>query len=163
MIRRPTTFSALVLTALSTTLLGGPATRDVPYPDGYRGWTHVKSMVIEPGHALATDFGGIHHIYANPPALRTLQTGKRTAFPDGSVLVFDLLAAASGDHAVTEGERKFIGVMHKDAKRYAETGGWGFAAFAGSTRDPVAIDAKACFACHEGARNSDYVFAEWRP
>jgi len=24
----------------------------VPYPKGYRGWTHVKSMIIHPGHAL---------------------------------------------------------------------------------------------------------------
>ncbi len=38
----------------------------VPYPEGYRNWTHVKSMVIHQGHPLFDAFGGIHHLYANP-------------------------------------------------------------------------------------------------
>ena len=49
-------------------LLGGllalPAfacAENVPYPEGYREWHHVKSMVITPGHALHEAFGGIHH------------------------------------------------------------------------------------------------------
>ena len=37
----------------------------VPYPQGYRQWTHVKSMTINPGHALYDAFGGMHHLYAN--------------------------------------------------------------------------------------------------
>jgi hypothetical protein len=31
--------------------------------------------------------------------------------------VFDLLDVKSADNAVTEGERKVVGVMHKDAKK----------------------------------------------
>lgn len=34
----------------------------VPYPENYRQWQHVKTMVIEPGHALYGAFGGIHHL-----------------------------------------------------------------------------------------------------
>lgn len=26
---------------------------NVPYPEGYRTWSHVKSMIIQPGHPLA--------------------------------------------------------------------------------------------------------------
>ncbi|MDH4172822.1 MAG: cytochrome P460 family protein, partial [Betaproteobacteria bacterium] len=65
----------------------------VPYPEGYRAWTHVKSMVIQPGHALFDAFGGVHHLYANPKALAGYRKGK---FPDGAVIVFDLLEAQTG-------------------------------------------------------------------
>ncbi|MBS1830079.1 MAG: cytochrome P460 family protein, partial [Acidobacteria bacterium] len=57
----------------------------VPYPDGYRAWRHVKSMVIEPGHALHASFGGIHHLYANDKAMKGYESGH---FPDGAVIVF---------------------------------------------------------------------------
>ena len=30
----------------------------VVYPEGYRGWFHVKSMVLFDGHALANPFAG---------------------------------------------------------------------------------------------------------
>ncbi|MFQ5584297.1 MAG: cytochrome P460 family protein, partial [Calditrichia bacterium] len=61
----------------------------IAYPEGYRDWTHVKSMVLQPGHALYESFGGIHHIYANETALKAMKSGK--SYPDGSVIVFDLL------------------------------------------------------------------------
>ena len=35
-------------------------TANVPYPDGYRQWVHVKSMTINPGHALYDAFAVIH-------------------------------------------------------------------------------------------------------
>ncbi|GIX31601.1 MAG: cytochrome c oxidase subunit III [Porticoccaceae bacterium] len=134
----------------------------VEYPEGYRNWTHVKSMVIEQGHALYESFGGIHHIYANESALRGYRAGE---FPDGSVLVFDLLEAQAEDHALVEGPRKVLGVMVKDRTRFAATGGWGFEGFAGG--DPnqrVVADkaAEACFACHAQQRERDYVFSSWR-
>jgi hypothetical protein len=37
----------LLLTALAAPAL---AADPVPYPEGYRGWTHVKGMVIDKGH-----------------------------------------------------------------------------------------------------------------
>ena len=45
---------------------------DVAYPEGYRDWHHVKSMVIQPGHGLYDAFGGIHHLYANNKAVKGL-------------------------------------------------------------------------------------------
>ena len=106
--------------AITTTALA--AEPQVPYPVGYRDWHHVKSMVIEEGHPLHSAFGGIHHIYANEAALEGYRKGH---FPDGAILIFDLLDATHADNAITEGKRKVVGVMHKDAKQFATTGGWG--------------------------------------
>ncbi|HEU4778400.1 MAG TPA: cytochrome P460 family protein [Steroidobacteraceae bacterium] len=151
----------LTLTAAAAVAAATPA--DVPYPANYRDWTHVKSMVIEPGHALHATFGGIHHLYANDPALQGYRSGK---FPDGAVIVFDLLEAVAKDHAVTEGARKVVGVMHRDAKKFAATGGWGFEGFAGDSQTQRAVGASAataCFACHQAKRAQDYVFSSYRP
>jgi hypothetical protein len=142
---------------------GALAADAVPYPDGYRNWTHVKSMVINPGHALYDAFGGIHHIYANGKAMAGYKSGK---FADGAVIVFDLLEAKSADNAVTEGARKVVGVMVKDAKKYAATGGWGFEGFKGDSRTERAVGAnaaKACFECHVAQKTADYVFSKYRP
>ncbi len=58
--------------------------------------------------------------------------------------------------AITEGPRKFIGVMAKNAGAYSDTGGWGFEAFKSDTRDQrIVTDAKTqCFACHRGQRGA---------
>lgn len=135
----------------------------IAYPDGYRHWTHVKTMLIEPGHPLYGSFGGIHHLYANDKAMEGYRSGR---FPDGARIVFDLLAADGGDHAVTEGARKFTAVMVKDASRHAATGGWGFEAFEGDSHDRRVVGAnaaKACFACHASQKAHDYVFSSYRP
>ncbi|MHA2620844.1 MAG: cytochrome P460 family protein [bacterium JZ-2024 1] len=132
------------------------------YPDGYRNWTHIKSMVIQQGHALYDPFGGIHHIYANSTGLSGYR-GAKKKFRDGSVIVFDLLEAPEKDRTITEGPRKLIGVMRKDAKRYRDTGGWGFFAFKGSTKEPLPINPSDCFQCHQAASATDYVFSEYRP
>jgi hypothetical protein len=119
-------------------------------------------MVIENGHPLYGSFGGIHHLYANANAMQGYKAGK---FPDGSVIVFDLLEANRKDNAVTEGTRKVLGVMHKDSKSYAATGGWGFEGFAGGDADKraVADNAKAaCFDCHAQQKDHDYVFSQMR-
>lgn len=136
----------------------------VTYPEGYRDWRHVKTMVINEGHPLFESFGGIHHLYANRKALEGYAAGR---FPDGAVIVFDLLAArATADHAIVEGERKVLGVMVKDAARFAGTGGWGFEGFAaGDPARPVVGDeaGEACFACHTEVASRDYVFSRPRP
>ena len=147
---------------LGGVLLSAPASAEVPYPDGYRDWHHVKSMVINPGHPLYDAFGGIHHLYANALALQGYAEG---SFPDGAVIAFDLLEANSADNAVQEGERKVLGVMHKDAARYADTGGWGFEGFAGGdpSKPVVGADAAtACYDCHTAQAANDYVFSKTR-
>ena len=134
----------------------------VPYPKGYRQWGHVKSMVIQPGHALYDSFGGIHHLYANKLAEEGYARGK---FPDGAVIAFDLLTATSADNAVQAGPRKVLGVMVKDARRYKDTGGWGFEGFKGDSTTERAVgkqSATACYQCHTAQKDKDYVFSSWR-
>lgn len=133
----------------------------VKYPEGYRGWVLVKSMVIQQGHPLYESFGGIHHIYANQKALKAMKSGK--PYPDGAVLIFDLLDAKSENNAILEGSRKVLGVMHKDSKKFSKTGGWGFEGFKGDSRERAVTDPKtACFNCHESQKNKDYVFSQYR-
>jgi cytochrome P460 len=111
---------ALALCA-SATAFAADAPR-VAFPDGYRQWTHVKSMQILPGHPLHDAFGGLHHLYANRQAMAGYRSGR---FPDGAVIAFDLLQAETANNAVTEGSREVVGIMRKDARRFAATGGWG--------------------------------------
>jgi hypothetical protein len=159
--RRITTAASGLLLAASAAAVTADAA-EVAWPEGWRAWTHVKSMVIEPAHPLFESFGGIHHLYANPKALEGYRTGK---FPDGAVIIFDLLEAVRKDAAVVEGARKVVGVMQKDSKAFAATGGWGFEGFAGGDPGKRVVGAKAaeaCFGCHAGQAASDFVFSRLR-
>ena len=154
----------LLMTIIGLTLFTGigaaPQSNEVAYPEGYRDWTHVKTMIVEPGHPLYDPFGGIHHIYANEKALEGYKNGK---FPDGAVIVFDLLDLDQSDNAVTEGSRKFVGVMQKNSKLFPETSGWGFESFKGDSMERAVTDMKAdCFSCHYARIESDYVFSKYR-
>ncbi len=157
-------FKALVLAAALMPAAAAIAadTASVPYPEGYRQWTHVKSMTINQGHALYEAFGGIHHLYANKKALQGYKAGK---FADGSVIVFDLLEAKAIDNTVQEGARKVLGVMHKDARKFKDTGGWGFEGFKGDSTTERAVGknaASACFQCHAPQKSQDFVFSAFR-
>lgn len=148
--------------ALLAAAVPAGAADPVPYPAGYRDWHHVRSMVIAEGHPLFDAFGGIHHLYANPKAV---QGYRRGFFPDGAVIVFDLLDATHAGAAITEGPRKVVGVMHKNARKYAATGGWGFEGFAGDSRTKRVVGndaASACFSCHAPQKDRDYVFSSLR-
>ena len=67
------------------------------------------------------------------------------------------------DNAYAEGPRKFTAMMVKNAKQYANTGGWGFEVFKpadpnkGVLKDPN----KECFSCHQSQKASDYVYSRW--
>jgi Cytochrome P460 len=52
--------------------------------------------------------------------------------------------------------------MVKDSKRYATTGGWGFADFTNGRSGNEALY-KTCFSCHEPAKDRDYVFTRYAP
>lgn len=151
-------FAAIVV---GTALLFGFGNDEVKYPDGYRNWTHVKTLILEKGHPLYDAFGGIHHIYANKTALEGYKAGSE--FKDGSVIVFDLLETVSADNAIAEGNRKVVGVMEKNSKKYKDTGGWGFEGFKGDTKERVVKNMYGeCFSCHLSQKDKDYVFSEYR-
>ncbi len=153
---------ALVLAALSTAAYADPAAGP-KYPRGYREWRHVKSMVIySDKHPLFAAFAGIHHVYVNKAGLAALKA--HGPFADGSVLVFDLLQSEDADGAYTEGTRKVVAVMQKEAKKYKDTGGWGFQAFKGGNPGEAIVNDPAgqCFNCHQAQKNSDFVFSTLR-
>jgi len=133
----------------------------VPYPADFRSWAVTKSVVVGPESKGFATNGGFHHYYANPTAVEGFRTGK---FPEGSIIVDERLQSEDRDGRTLEGKRLSLAVMMKDARRYAETGGWGFDSFAGDDRSagaPAAVRA-ACYACHAKQKDRDFVFSELR-
>jgi hypothetical protein len=151
------------LTALSLVFAAANsvAVEPIAYPEDYRDWTHVKSMVIHPGHPLESPFLGIHHVYANDKALRGLRLSH---YEDGAALVFDQLAFQTADKASTEGDRVLLGVMIKDRERFPDTGGWGFEGWNRNSRDErlVTDGGASCYGCHTQVKEQDFVFTRWR-
>src|SRR3954471_20777299 len=109
----------LLAAACFADTLSMPAQPDDPaeFPSDFRTFAHVKTMLIGP--QSPTD-GGFHHIYANPKAVEGYKTGK---FPDGSILVYDLLEAKESPGYTNEGATRRIDVMVKQSERYSATGG----------------------------------------
>ena len=64
-----------LIVALGLSSVAGGADDAVPYPDGYRGWFHVKTQIATEKHARFASIGGIHHIYANGAGLKGYESG----------------------------------------------------------------------------------------
>lgn len=152
----------LVISFIATLPQQAALDSTVPYPDGYRKWVHVGTTLVGPQSPFFKTSGGIHHIYANDKAMKGYETGK---FPDGAILVFDLLETREINGATIEGPRQRIDVMLKDARRFPNTGGWGFERFLGDseTDRPLTEEHRAlCFSCHEKRKAQDFVFSMFR-
>ena len=139
----------------------------VDYPEGWRDWTHVKSMVIfAQTHPLFGAFGGIHHIYANDSAVKALKS--KSKLPVGAKIVFDLLAIDTASGAHTEAARKFTAVMEYDPKKFAATEGWGWQAWGGDSKTNTVLNdlasQKSCSTCHDemAGEAKQHVLTEWR-
>ncbi|NUO75570.1 MAG: cytochrome P460 family protein [Lysobacter sp.] len=132
----------------------------IAFPQGYTRWAHVKSGLIPAGHPAFARYGGLHHIYANDIALAGYGKGE---FADGSVLAYDLFETrVTADGSIDQGPRRHVDVMVKDARRYAATGGWGYAEFAAGQRSDRLSQAQrgGCAACHAARKDQGYVFSE---
>ena len=138
---------------------------EVAYPDGFRSWQHVKSIVVGPEHRSFVNRGGIHHYYANDKAMEGYRTG---TFPNGSVIVDEGLFTKDGEGQamgiVLEGERRSVEVMVKNDQVYKDTGGWGFEAFDRDQRTGKlqASGRAQCHSCHSQAKQRNYVFSAVR-
>ena len=143
----------LVLSSLSVVVLA--ATPEPVMPKDWRGWQHVKSMVIaDKGHGLY----GFHHVYVQPQALPAYKKG--SGYAEGAMLAVPFYEVKQADGATTEGALMKVLFMRRD-KKATETGGWQFSAF-DPTGKAVPLDAKtACFSCHEPRKERAYVFSEW--
>ena len=163
MTKRITSMAFALVMTLSWTLPQRAASDStVPYPNGYRKWVHIGTTLVGPQSPFFASSGGLHHIYANEKAVKGYETG---TFPDGSIVVFDLLDTKELNGATIEGARKRIDVMLKDARRFPSTGGWGFERFLGDTEINPALNAEQkanCFSCHERRKAQDYIFSKPR-
>ena len=137
---------------------------------GYESWQVISVSHSE--NALAATLG-------NPEMIKALQSGipgNGKLFPDGARMAkihwnpkkhetFTTTVVPAGLHDVD--------FMVKDSKRFADSGGWGWAAFlydAASDKftpattaamPPQGNDAKCGLACHTIVKNKDYVFTEY--
>ena len=133
-----------------------------PFPTEFRKWAHVKSVLVGSQSASFATEGGIHHIYANEKAFEGYKTSK---FPDGSVIVYDLLETREIAGNTIEGPTRRIDVMVKQSELYRTTGGWEFMRFpGGNTTDGKLTTERqaACAACHAKRKDHDFVFSEFR-
>ena len=131
-------------------------------PQGYRDWQWVSSA-----HE-AGKLNSLGALLGNDVAIKAFREGK-LPFPDGTIL-----AALHYRNVPSEENNKIFGqaqsfvpgaptniqFMVKDSKKYAATGGWGFAHFADGKPGDAAF-MKSCFPCHEKAKASDLVFTRY--
>ena len=152
-----------VCLAIAMLVAAAPSGDKLKIPTGFDHWFLVNSMVITKDSPLSASIGGIHHIYVNDVGLARLKKGGVTPYPDGTIFVDDVRDFTVVEGVYTQGSRKAIPVMLKDATKYASTGGWGFQAWAGGDPNkPLATDpVKACFECHTPQKASDYTFSTY--
>lgn len=151
---------ALVVGVLASVSVaaGGPAAapNGITPIHGYQDWE-----VVAPSYRPDKDH--IRLIYGNDVAVRAMESGTRP-FPDGTVLVkvaWSTRKNPSFPAAVEPGKFAQVEFMIKDGKKYAATGGWGFARFLGPELKPYG-DAptfvQECFGCHLPVKDNDFVF-----
>jgi len=137
---------------------------------GYEAWQVVS--VSEDGGLFAV-------ILANPvmiDAYRAGIPGNGKPFPDGSKMAkihWSPKKLETFPAATVPGTQHDVDFMVKDSKRFANSGGWGWAVFQyeaasqtfrpGTTADkpPQANDAKCGFGCHTIVKTRDYVFTDY--
>ena len=145
----------------------------ITIPDGYRDW-----RLISVNH-LAGAGGKLKQVRAqlgNDIAIKAFREGK-LPFPDGTVIaalhwneasseennkVLDIGFPGAGLQSSVAQSAENVQFMVKDSKKYAETGGWGFADFKNGKPGNEALH-KTCFACHQPAKDRDYVFTHYAP
>jgi hypothetical protein len=127
------------------------------YPD-YMSW-----KIISPSYR--EDKGHIRIITGNEIAVAALRAGNKP-LPDGSVLAKAAWKAEKHPNfpvATEPGAFVQVEFMVKDAKKYKDTGGWGFARFVGNELKPYGKDATfvgECFGCHMPVASNDYLFTK---
>ena len=134
----------------------------VKIPPGYRDWKLI-SVTHEEGA-----FDQLPAQLGNDIAIKAYREGK-LPFPDGAIIVALHWKRVPSDEdnkvfgkvqAFVAGSAVNMQVMVKDSKKYAASGGWGFADF---TDGKPADEAKhkTCFGCHEPAKDHDFVFTHY--
>ncbi len=136
----------------------------ITLPPGFRDWK-VVSVAHEAGKN--NDF---RVVLGNDLAIQAFRSG-RPACPDGAIIVrmaWHYTASEVNDRAFGDRQSWVAGtpintqVDVKDSRKYATTGGWGFAQFKDGKPDPTA-NVYTCYACHTHVAKSDFVFTHYAP
>lgn len=136
-------------------------------PKGYRDWRLV-SVAHEEGN-----LNDIRAILGNDVAIKAYREGK-FPFPEGTII-----GRIAWKHVPSEENNKAFGreqsfvpgeappwylqFMVKDSKKYAATGGWGYAQFDKEGKPGPEADMKKCHPCHEKIKQRDFVFTRYEP
>jgi hypothetical protein len=142
----------------------------IKIPAGYRDWKliAVKHLLLRgKDEQLRAQLG-------NDIAIKAFKEGT-LPFPDGSIIAavhWTQVASESNNIVLAgpfPGTKSFVigspvnvQFMVKDSKKYAATGGWGFADFTDGKPGDKALH-ETCFPCHTPAKDRDYVFTRYAP
>jgi len=149
----------------STHHVSGQATPSaIELPTHYRDWKLI-SVAHEAGK-----LNDLRAVLGNDQAVDAFRH-KDLPFPDGAIiarLAWTYTPSEENNKAFGQ-EQSFVAgaptniqLMVKDSKRYAATGGWGFAQFTDGKPDgPEKL--KSCYSCHVPAKEHDYVFTRYAP
>ena len=137
---------------------------------GYEGWQAISMSRNE--RVVAMTLG-------NPLMIETYRAGfpgNGKPVPDGAKMAKIHWTPKKNEFfpdATVPGALLNVDLMVKDSKRFADSGGWGYAVFEfdaasdsfkpGTTAStpPQGNDAKCGFACHTAAKTRDYVFTDY--
>src|SRR5580700_6183782 len=136
----------------------------IKIPPGYRDW-----KLISAAHE-AGDLNDLRALLGNDVAIKAYREGK-LPFPDGTII-----ARLAWNYVPSEENNKVFGraqsfvagapiniqLMVKDSRKYAATGGWGFAQFKDGKPADEALH-KTCFPCHQPGKARDFVFTHYAP
>jgi hypothetical protein len=146
----------------------------VTLPPGYRDWKLIAVSEIAAG-----DHSQLRAEFGNDIAIKAYKEGT-LPFPDGSIVIAhhwtkesspnnDKVLALAPMVAGLDNPKSFVPgafinmqIMVKDSKKYAASGGWGFADFKNGKPGDEALH-KTCFPCHQPAKDRDYVFTRYAP
>lgn len=164
-------FAALVGLVAYKAPASGQADKDtapifgIEIPPGYRDWRLI-SVAHEEG-----SLNDLRAILGNDAAIEAYREGK-LPFPDGTIiarLAWDYVPSEENNKAfgrvqsfVAGHPKNGVQFMVKDSKKYASTGGWGYAQFNDGKPADEAVH-KTCFPCHQAIEARDFVFTKYSP
>ena len=138
----------------------------ITIPPGYRDWKLI-SVAHEAGNN-----NDLRAVLGNDAAIKAYREDK-LPFPDGAIiarLAWSYVPSAENNkvfgrpQSFVAGPPINIQFMVKDSKKYAATGGWGFAQFDKDGKPNLTEAAlKTCFPCHEPGKARDFVFTHYAP
>ncbi|VAX11731.1 putative cytochrome P460 [hydrothermal vent metagenome] len=148
-------FICLALTANASDKPLSPS-HGIDYPQGWQNWATIAV-------SHRTDNKTLRVILGNDIAVKAARSGNIHPWPDGAVLgkvVWKETTLKDWKAAVAPGKFVHAEFMFKDAKKYAESYGWGWARWVGLEQKPFQKGIQICIACHTPVKNRDWVFTD---